>query len=51
MKFNGKNYTKNYLEHFEMLEGGTLDIEMGSQPNKQRGIEKSDFPYSFSVQK
>ena len=34
MKFNGKNYTKNYLEHFEMLEGGTLDIEMGSQPNK-----------------
>jgi len=46
---NGKPYTKNYLDHFEMMKGGTMDIVMGSKPNKQRGINAVDFPYSFSV--
>jgi len=46
---NGKPYTKNYLDHFEMLKGGTMNVVMGSKPNKQRGINAADFPYSFSV--
>ena len=49
MTFNGKNYTKNYLEHFELLKGGVLDIQMGDKPNMQRGVNPEDFPYSFSV--
>ena len=49
MSFNGKNYTKNYLEHFELLKGGVLDIKMGDEPNMNRGVSPEDFPYSFSV--
>ena len=49
MSFNGKNYTKNYLEHFELLQGGVLDIKMGDKPNMNRGVNPEDFPYSFSV--
>ena len=49
MSFNGKNYTKNYLEHFELLKGGVLDIKMGDEANMNRGVSPEDFPYSFSV--
>lgn len=49
MTFNGKRYTKNYLEHFELLKGGVLDIQMGDKPNLKRGVNPEDFPYSFSV--
>ncbi|WP_293674340.1 GH92 family glycosyl hydrolase [uncultured Parabacteroides sp.] len=49
MTFDGKNYTKNYLEHFELLKGGVLDIKMGDKPNMQRGVNPEDLPYSFSV--
>jgi predicted alpha-1,2-mannosidase len=49
MTFNGKEYTKNYLEHFELLNGGVLDIKMGDKPNVNRGVNPEDFPYSFSV--
>lgn len=48
MRWNGKEYTKNYLNHFELLKGGIIDIDMNNEPNKQRGINESDFPYSFS---
>ena len=48
LKWNGKEYTKNYLNHFEMLKGGVIDIDMSNEPNKQRGVNDSDFPYSFS---
>ncbi|RHJ83900.1 GH92 family glycosyl hydrolase [Parabacteroides sp. AM08-6] len=49
MSFNGKEYTKNYLEHYELLKGGVLDIKMGDKPNMNRGVNPEDFPYSFSV--
>ena len=48
LKLNGKEYTKNFLEHFEMLKGGVIDIEMDDEPNMKRGIQNEDFPYSFS---
>ena len=51
MKFNGQDYTKNYLDYNEMMKGGVLDIEMGDKPNKQRGIQPEDAPYSFSNEK
>ena len=49
MTFNGKDYTKNYLGHNEMLKGGVISIQMGDQPNMKRGINPEDMPYSFSV--
>ena len=51
MKLNGQNYTKNYLDHNDLMKGAVLDIEMDDQPNKQRGIQAADFPYSFSTEK
>ena len=48
MSYNGKNYTKNYLDHFELLKGARLLFDMSDQPMKGRGIKDSDFPYSFS---
>ena len=48
MEFNGETYTKNYLRHADLLQGGTIQIEMADTPNKQRGITPEDKPYSFS---
>lgn len=50
MKLNGKNYTKNYLDYNELMQGGVWDVEMGNEPNKTRGTQASDLPYSFSTQ-
>jgi predicted alpha-1,2-mannosidase len=49
MTLNGKAYTKNYLKHADLINGGEINIKMSETPNKQRGIQKDDFPYSFSV--
>lgn len=46
--WNGKNYTKNYLTHSELIKGGLLEFTMDSQPNKNRGTKSTDLPYSFS---
>ena len=43
LNYNGKNYTKNYLDHFELLRGGKLTFNMDSRPNKTRGVKESDF--------
>jgi len=48
LKLNGKNYSKNYLKHSELIKGATLFFEMSPSPNKDRGINKVDFPFSFS---
>lgn len=51
VKLNGKSSSKNYLEHFDLLKGGTLDFEMGSKPQKSRGISPSDYPFSMTEAK
>ena len=48
MKLNGTNYTKNYLTHEDLMNGAKIDIEMSETPNKQRGIDIKDYPYSFT---
>ena len=48
MKVNGQEYTKNYLTHSALQNGGSIEIVMGSEPNKARGISPEDAPYSFS---
>lgn len=48
IKFNGENYTRNYLSHKELMQGAVIDIEMSNEPNTQRGTKKEEFPYSLS---
>jgi predicted alpha-1,2-mannosidase len=49
MKFNGVDYTKNYFDHFEMINGGVIDVDMTDKPNTVRGTADADMPYSFSL--
>lgn len=48
LKVNGVEYTKNYVTHSMLFDGGKLLFDMDNKPNKQRGITDSDAPYSFS---
>ncbi|HEX2963365.1 MAG TPA: GH92 family glycosyl hydrolase [Ignavibacteriales bacterium] len=45
---NGKDYTKNFLTHQDLMQGGSLEFRMSNKPNKDRGTGKGDLPYSFS---
>jgi predicted alpha-1,2-mannosidase len=46
---NGKPWDKNWLNHFDLQQGGLLQFKMGATPNKSRGTSASAFPYSFST--
>lgn len=48
LKFNGNMYNKNWISHFELMKGATLNFTMSMQPNLKRGTDKSAYPYSFS---
>lgn len=37
-KLNGKDYNKCYIDYRDIMNGGTLKLEMGSAPNKNFGI-------------
>ena len=51
LKVNGKPYSKLWLNHTELQKGAVLDFEMTATPNKKRGTNEADFPYSFSTEK
>ena len=36
-KLNGKTYNKNYITHEDIMRGGTMTFEMGTEPNKSWG--------------
>ncbi|HBG41174.1 MAG TPA: alpha-mannosidase [Porphyromonadaceae bacterium] len=48
LKLNGKSYSKNFFTHEDLTKGAKIDIRMSESPNKNRGTQKADFPYSFS---
>lgn len=50
MKLNGRMYSKNYLTHGDLMKGGHLQFKMSDTPNKQRGTNQKDAPYSFSLE-
>ncbi|MBE6275848.1 MAG: glycoside hydrolase family 92 protein [Bacteroides sp.] len=50
MKLNGKNYSRNYLTHDQLMKGAKIQYQMDAVPNKTRGVQKEDAPYSFSVE-
>lgn len=45
---NGIPYSKNYISHQDIMNGGILNFEMSSKPNTVRGVNPADFPYSYS---
>jgi len=45
---NGAVYTKNFLRHEDIRNGGKLVLEMSKEPNKTRGTSVGDRPYSMS---
>jgi predicted alpha-1,2-mannosidase len=45
---NGRPYTHNFINHADLLKGGTLKLEMTSQPEQTRGLEFTDKPYSLT---
>jgi predicted alpha-1,2-mannosidase len=51
LQFNGKAYSKNWISHTELQKGAVLNFSMSAEPNKQRGSNEADFPYSFSTEK
>jgi predicted alpha-1,2-mannosidase len=50
MLYNGKPYTKNWVLHQDLLKGAELNFDMSPVPNKQRGINPDDVPFSESKQ-
>lgn len=48
VKLNGKLYSKMYITHEDLLNGGVLEFIMSSSPNKKRGLNQCDKPYSLT---
>ncbi|WP_188508354.1 GH92 family glycosyl hydrolase [Parapedobacter pyrenivorans] len=45
---DGKKLTKNWLGHQELMKGANIVFEMSDTPNKSRGVNEADFPFSLS---
>jgi predicted alpha-1,2-mannosidase len=50
MTVNGSLFPKNYLTQDLLTKGAKISFKMSALPNKQRGTNDSDFPYSFSTE-
>ena len=48
LQINGQESTKNYIDFETLRNGGRMECEMTDRPNKQRGVNDADFPYSFT---
>ncbi len=46
VKLNSQPYTKSYINHKDVVAGGTLEFEMGAEPSKTFGVDKADWPVS-----
>ncbi len=49
LKLNKKTYSKNWISHFDIMKGMRLEFAMSAEPEKSRGVQDSDFPYSLST--
>jgi putative alpha-1,2-mannosidase len=47
-RLNGQLYDKNWISHFDIRKGGSLDLLMGPEPARARGVSASAYPYSLS---
>ncbi|MBM3435129.1 MAG: glycoside hydrolase family 92 protein, partial [Bacteroidetes bacterium] len=46
IKLNGKNYSKTIITHEEIMKGGKIEFEMGSEPNQNFGVSEENHPVS-----
>ncbi|WP_321281447.1 GH92 family glycosyl hydrolase [Marinifilum fragile] len=46
VKLNGQDYTKSFITHKDIMNGGELVFEMGPKPNKEFGSKMKDRPKS-----
>ncbi len=44
VKLNGKTYTKSYINYTDIMNGGTLEFDMGNKPSNTFGVNKNDRP-------
>ena len=51
IQLNGKPYLNNWLSQSSIQAGGSFSFVMGNIPEKRRGINKVNFPYSLSTNK
>ena len=49
VQLNGKASDKNWFNHFDLSKGGTLNFTMSAAPNKKRGTNETDAPFSLST--
>jgi predicted alpha-1,2-mannosidase len=47
-RLNGRSYSKNFLQHEDIRNGGELVFKMGDQPDTKRGTALKDRPYSMT---
>jgi predicted alpha-1,2-mannosidase len=47
-RLNELEWTKNFIRHPDLINGGMLQLQMQERPNKSRGIKDEDRPYSMS---
>lgn len=45
---NGKTYSPNWLSHQALMKGAVINVSMSALPNKTRGTQDKDFPFSLS---
>lgn len=48
VKLNGKPYAKGYITQQDIMDGGVLEFEMSSKPNKKRLFTGDNQPYSLT---
>ncbi len=45
---NGKNYTRNFLLHSDIINGSVLKLDMDNKPAINRGVSEGDQPFSLT---
>lgn len=51
LQIDGKPYSKSWISHSSLQKGAVLNFNMSAAPNKQRGLNPNDYPYSLSTEK
>ena len=49
LRYDGQPYSKNWLSHSRLMAGARLDFTLSATPDKGRGTQPSDDPYSLST--
>ena len=48
LRWNGQPLSRAWLRHAELAAGGTLEFDMGPEPNLAFGTQPQDLPPSFA---